>query len=473
MKSYPGYEWFLTPMWLRRFGPLKFVSASLMDRVGLHFFTLYSALSGVMGGVFTLAAFVLTKTFDATTMQVGFFTQMSVIVLLLGIVGAELVEGRDKRPFILWLGLLSRGAFLLFLFCYSAWSFMLISGIFFLFNALVMPAVFSMWQSNVSSEARNRLWGLAVTITTIVSMGSAYLAGKLLDWDHTSFRWVFAGAGVLAMLAIVILTISPLRGLYKLNKPPEPLSLKRLFVQPVRGFFALLATDRKYAGFEGAFMLYGLALMVLFPVIPIYMDEVAGMGYAQAGIASGILGQVCVIFLAPVWGRLMDRTGAMFLCMTVMAILVLFPSILLLGLFASQSVPLAEFIGALLTVAPRSASHLLVALWSHGPIAAVYVGYFIFGIAMSGINVAWSLAPVAFAGNKDASGYSGAHVTLTGVRGMIGPLAGALVLKYMGFTPVLVISAMLFACASFCMFLLRRHYGPLQVAVAEINGHQE
>ena len=463
MKSYPAYEWFLTPMWLRRFGPLKLVKASLLDRVGLHFFTLYSALSGVMTGVFTLAAFVLTKSFNASPMQIGVFTQMSVVVLLLGIVGAELVEGRDKRPFILWLGLAGRGTMLLFLFCYSTWSFMLIAGVFYLFNALLMPAVFSMWQSNVSSEVRNRLWGLTVTITTIASMSAAYLAGLLLDWNPASFRWVFAGAGVLAMLAIFILTISPLRGLYKLNKPPEPLSLTRLFAQPVRRFVTLLATDRKFAGFEGAFMLYGLALMVLFPVIPIYMDQVAGMGYAQAGIASGILGQICVIFLAPVWGRVMDRTGAMFLCMTVMAILALFPAILLIGLFASQSVPLAEFLGAMLAVAPPSSSQLLVSLWSQAPVVAVYVGYFVFGIAMSGINVAWSLAPVAFAGSKDASSYSGAHVTLTGVRGMVGPLAGALVLKYLGFAPVLIISATLFSCASVGMFLLRRHYGPLQI----------
>jgi MFS family permease len=436
MKGYPAYEWFITPMWMRRFGPLKLISCSLLDRVGLHYFTLYSTLNAVMGGAFTLAAFVLTKSFNAGPLTLGVFSEMSVVALLIGIIGAELVEGRDKRPFVLWLGLASRGAFLLFLFCDSEWSFMAISGAFFLINALLMPAVLAMWQANISTEARNKLWGLTVTIATTVSMAAAYGAGRLLDWQPANFRWVFAGAGALAMLGIVVLTLSPLRGTYKLRREPTPLTLSRLFVQPLRGFLALLARDRRFASFEAAFMVYGLALMLTFPVAPLYMDRVAGLSYVQAGIAGGVLGQVCVIFLAPLWGMLMDRRGPLFLCMVVFAILVLFPLILLAGLACSGEHPLIH--------------------WPQGPLYAVYVGYLFLGVGMSGINVAWSLGPVHFAGSSDSSGYSGAHVTLTGVRGAIGPLAGALVLNYLGFAPVFIASAALFATASVGMYLLRQ-----------------
>ena len=436
MKGYPAYEWFITPMWMRRFGPLRLINASLLDRVGLHFFTLYSTLSGVMGGVFTLAAFVLTESFNAGPLTLGVFSQMSVVALLIGIISAEVVEGRDKRPIIFWLGMISRGAFLLFLFCNSAWSFMVIAAVFFLANALLMPGVLSMWQSNISTEARNKLWGLTVTVTTVVVMASAYIAGRLLDWHPDNFRWVFAGAGALAMLGIIVLTLSPLRGTYKLRKDPTPLSLKRLFAEPVREFLALLARDKRFAGFEAAFMVYGLALMVTFPVIPLYMDRVVGMSYAQAGIAGGVLSQVCVIFLAPLWGILMDKKGPLFLCQVVFGILVLFPLILLMGLAFSGSDPLIA--------------------WSQGPLVAVYVAHVFLGIGMSGINVAWSLGPVYFAGSNDSSGYSGAHVTLTGVRGLIGPLAGALVLNYLGFAPVFATSAVLFTAASIAMFWLRR-----------------
>lgn len=446
MKGYPAYEWFITPMWMRRFGPFKLVRGALLDRVGLHFFTLYSSLNGVLMGAFTLGAFVLTKSFSAGPLAIGLFTQLSVVVLLVGIVGAELVEGRDKRPFIFWLGMASRGAFLLFLVCNTTWSFIVIAGVFFLFNSLLMPAVFSMWQSNVSAEARSRMWGLAVTVTTVASMAAAYGAGRILDLNPDNFRWVFAAAGVVAMTGVVILTLAPLRGKYKLTKQPQPPTVGNLFVQPVRGFLALLARDRRFASFEAVFMLYGLALMLLFPIIPIYMDRVAGMSYAQAGIASGILGQVCVIFLAPLWGLWMDRRGPLLVCTVLFALLAALPLILVLGLGAGGTGPLS--------------------LLGLSPVVAVYAGYLLFGIAMSGVNVVWSVGPVYFAGSSDTSGYSGAHVTLTGVRGLVGPLAGALALNYLGFAPVFIASALLFTAASVGMYRLHRRERQAESAAA-------
>ena len=434
MKYHTGYEWFLTPNWMRRFGPLKLVKASLLDRVGLHFYTMSSALGGVLAGVFSLAGVVLKERLDASDMQMGIYTMLSVVAMLFGIVSAELVEGRDKRPYILWLGLISRGMFIAFLFCYNAWSFIAIAAVFFVFNALLMSPMFSMWQANISSETRSKLWGLAVIITTLVTMASAYIAGRVLDWDPTSFRWMFPVAGIVAMLGVVILAISPLRGQHKLTRAAEAVNFERLVIRPVRSFIALMNRDRRYLHFEMVFFLYGLAVMLLFPIIPMYIVDVAQMTYEQASIATVVVGQSAVLVLPPVWGWLMDRTGPFFLCIVVFTILVSFPLILLLGMSPSFTPAMT--------------------------VMAVYCGHLVFGIGMSGINVAWSMGPVMFAGKQDSSGYSGAHVTITGIRGLVGPMLGALGKMYLGFAPVLITSAALFAVAALGMYLLRRHYGP-------------
>lgn len=431
-KHYPAYEWFITPYWMRRFGPLKLIRTSLLDRVGLHFYTLFSALNGVLAGVFTLAAVVMRKTLGASDLEIGIFNSVSVIVLLLGIVGSEMVEGRDKRPYIFWMGLISRGAFLLFLFVGTTWQFIVVAGLFFLFNAPLMPAIFSMWQANISAETRGRLWGMTAVIATLISMAAAYIAGKMLDWDPMSFRWLFATAGVLAMLGVVILTISPLRGQYKLARQAAPISLERILIQPVKSFVKLLTNDRRFLAFETAFFLYGLGLMVLFPVIPIYIVDVAQMSYEQAGIATGILSQLAVIFLVTTWGRLMDRLGPVAICIVIFTILAYVPLILLAGLHI-PGVPYAAII-------------------------AVYAGYIVHGIGMSGIHVAWSMGPVMFAGNRDSSNYSGAHVTLTGLRGVIGPIAGALVKMYFGYTPVFIVSAALFILGALGMAILHHKF---------------
>lgn len=430
VKYTPGYEWFITPHWLRRFGPLRLVDGSLLDRIGLHFYTLYAVLGGVMSGTFTLNSFVLKEALHGTTFQVALISMLGSVCLLLGIFGSELVDGRDKRPFIFWMGLISRGSFVLYLFVWDAWSFIGVSALFFVSNALLMPAVFAMWQANVSSASRSRLWGLTVTVSTIVSMACAAGTGYILDFNQFNFRWLFAVSGLVGLLGTLILAQSPLRGKYKLNTELPALNFRKLLIEPINGFVALLKRDKPFLHFEAAFFLYGSALMLMFPVMPFYLKDVIGMSYAEIGIAQGPLAMAGVIMLSPVWGKFMDGRGPAALCSVIFTILSIFPLSLMLGLRG----------------------------YDHGSlILIVYCAYLVFGIGMSGINVAWSLAPVTFARGADASPYSGAHVTITGIRGAIAPLMGALLMN-ISYEFVFYCSASLFLLGAVGMVLHRRHY---------------
>ncbi len=430
MKYTPGYEWFITPHWLRRFGPLRLVDGSLMDRTGLHFFTIYAVLGGVMSGTFTLHGFVLKEALNGTTLQVALISVLGSVSLLLGIFGSELVHGRDKRPFIFWMGIISRGSFLLYLLVWNAWSYIAVSLIFFISNALLMPSVFAMWQANVSSTSRNRLWGLTVTIATLVSMACAAGAGTILDLDQFNFRWLFAAAGFIGLLGTVILAQAPLRGKYKLTSDNPQLNMRRLVAEPIHGFVALLRRDRAFLHFEMAFFLYGSALMLLMPVMPFYLKDVVGMNYSQVGVAQGPLAMAGVILLSPVWGKFMDGRGPAALCTLIFAVLSLFPLGLLIGM--------DRFSGPAL---------LLI----------VYASYLVFGIGMSGINVAWSLAPLSFAKGRDASPYSGAHVTITGIRGSIAPMLGAIMMS-ISYEVVFITSATLFLLGSIGMVIHSRNH---------------
>ena len=48
----------------------------------------------------------------------------------------------------------------------------------------------------------------------------------------------------------------------------------------------------------------------------------------------------------------------------------------------------------------------------------------IWGIAMAGGTLAWSLGHNDFASQKELSSYMGVHVTLTGIRGVVAPALG-------------------------------------------------
>ena len=438
LRHYTSYEWFLIPQWLRRFGPLKLVNAPLMDRIALHYFTAYSSLNAVMWGSATLGAIVLRKTLHASEMQIGLVSAIGSASLLIGIFGSELVMGRDKRPFIFWVGLLSRGTLLLYLLCHSAWAFIVITSVFSVLHAFLIPAVFGWWHNNVSLEARSRLWGMTAMVTTLISMAAAYATGIALHHDPQWYRWVFALSGVIAMAGVIMLVVAPMRGQYKLNEEPPVNSWRQIVVQPIVSFYTLLKRDRRFLHFEGAYFLYGCALMLTFPVIPIYIADIAKMDYDQAGLALGIMSQIGVVLLSTAWGRMMDLRGPVITSAYDFAILAAFPVVLLLGpLHASIGVPL--YLG-------------------------VYAAHIIQGIGMAGVNVTWSLAPLYFAGNQDSSLYSGAHVTLTGIRGAFMPTLGALGLMYFGYNVVFMASSLLFLMAAAGMLHLAYKHPELRKA---------
>jgi MFS family permease len=432
LKQQTRYRRLTSPLWLQRFGPLKLVKTPLLDRIGLHYYTLYTTLNAVMAGVFLLNNVVLRKALDATDIQVGLITAIGSISLVMGIFGSEAVRGRAKQPFILSIGMLCRAVILLFLFCQTFWVFFIIIAVYDVFSALLTPPVFGFWQQNISDKARNQLWGINVTISTVVSMAAAYGAGIIYDIDPMSFRWVLACAALLGMLGTAILAFSPSRGNYKYSHEAVPYTFHNLVIQPVKSFYELMKRDHWFASYEKMYALYGFAIMMLFPLMPLYLADISKMSYEQAGFTFGVLDQVGVIICSPFWGTLMDRIGPIKTSSVVFGLLMVFPAMLLLGMWPGISL---------------GTNHWFV-----------YIGYILHGVAMSGVSVTWSLGPMVFAGSSDPSPYAGAHVTITGIRGSIFPMLGALGIHYLGYQYVLGTSFIFFGLAMLGMYTLDRRY---------------
>jgi predicted MFS family arabinose efflux permease len=63
-----------------------------------------------------------------------------------------------------------------------------------------------------------------------------------------------------------------------------------------------------------------------------------------------------------------------------------------------------------------------------------YLAFLLQGMAMSGVAVAWSMSSLVFAGDEDGALYQGIHVTLTGFRGLLGPLLGLFIKETLGWS---------------------------------------
>ena len=98
---------------------------------------------------------------------------------------------------------------------------------------------------------------------------------------------------------------------------------------------------------------------------------------------------------------------------------------------------------------------VLSSYWAGESVVAViivFVAYTIFGLAMTGVNMAWNMSSIFFAGNEDAAMYQSVHVTLTGVRGLVAPVLGFTLLRLIGIESVFIVAAGFLALASIMSF---------------------
>ena len=72
-------------------------------------------------------------------------------------------------------------------------------------------------------------------------------------------------------------------------------------------------------------MIYGMAFMMLSPVVPLYFTEQLELSYEQISAARVLIASLGVAGLGPLMGRLMDATGPVRLCILSFAVLGIYP----------------------------------------------------------------------------------------------------------------------------------------------------
>jgi hypothetical protein len=87
-------------------------------------------------------------------------------------------------------------------------------------------------------------------------------------------------------------------------------------------------------------------------------------------------------------------------------------------------------------------------------VEGAYVAFGIYGLAMSAVSIAWTMGPILFAGKRDAATYMGVHVTMVGIRGLVGNPLGLLLMQTAGSRAAFVVASALFAASAVLMLRL-------------------
>jgi len=335
----------------------------------------------------------------------------------------KLLERTDnKSPYFIIVAICGRLILVTGLWVTGMNQFLILLAVMFSFNSLLIPAQNSIYQQNLNAEKRGKTFGYIISIATLIAMIASFAAGKILDYDESWFRYIIVAAGVAGFISSGILSFIKIKkGKGELQQTKQQLTFKDLAVTPMIRTFELLKRNREFARFQRNFTLYGMGFIMTVPVIPLFLVENLKLTYSTSFLAKAIISQLGLLFLSPFIGKLHDLWHPhRFTCIS----------------FAISGFECFFFVSFYFAPTQGIA------------IALVFLAYFIFGIAMAGVNLAWNMSSIYFAGKEDASMYQSVHVTMTGFRGLLAPLLGLIILRLFNIYAVFLTAALFLGTAS-------------------------
>ncbi len=298
----------------------------------------------------------------------------------------------------------------------------------------------TLWRANYPREARARIIGKLSTFQILAVAGMGVLIGTAMDSDQRAFRVIVpacAAVGLGAVLAFRRVRVRRHKAMLAEERKLEHMG------RPWQGpgiVWSVLRKDRWFARFMLWMFVLGMGNLMLAPVLVLALCDPRqfDLGYRSAIGITGTIPLVVMTIAMPLWARFLDR-----------AHVVRFRSIHSWAFVASGSViTLAAVLGRL---------ELMVA------------GAVLQGVAFAGGTLAWNLGHVDFALPSHTSQYMAAHVTLNGVRGLLGPFLSVAIyegLQDAGLTHRESASVVFALCTACCaagamgFVTLRRTMGP-------------
>jgi MFS family permease len=268
-----------------------------------------------------------------------------------------------------------------------------------------------------------RVFAVLCIVQFGMTMITGYVMGVWSDHNPEAFRIFFPLLALLVLASLVFFGAISRDAVWRNRIRFTPVGGSSWWT-PLKDMRTILRADRRFAGYEAAFMAYGIGWMICTALVPVMATDRLNLNYSQFTRSTIVVYQLINILLFTPLGRLCDRTGPMRLASVSFLWLTAYP----LGLM---------FVGS---------------DWGLASWMAVY------SIGMVGVQLTWTLGPVQLAGDSaKAPHYLAIHSTMVGIRGIVAQSLGMALYSLTGsFVGPLVIAAAGFAWASWRMRALAR-----------------
>jgi hypothetical protein len=378
-----------------------------LEKKTFHLHLVSQAFNGLAFGILMLQDVILKKSLLATDFQVTMLIFLTSSAFLFSIYGTEIINrSNNQSRTIIIMAIFSRLFLLIipffetpnfFIFCIAAMSYT---------DSLIKPSWNTVFKHNYSPAKRNVLYSYASSLYTVVILIVTTFLGYLLDINYQLYKIFYPVAGIFDIIAYMNLAKMIKMGQIfdethnKFSGRFSGRLLKDIIILPVRNLFRIFRENKPFFRFELNFFMYGLAFMIASPAVPIFLVETLKLDYAPISIAKGLVFYASTILFTPLMGKKHGIGDPTRFCGYLFIALIFFPLLML------------------------SIKYFGVDNQIISPEILLYITFFFFGIAMSGVTMSWNLSSIYYAPSSQVANYQAVHITLTGVRGLFAPFIG-------------------------------------------------
>ena len=281
-------------------------------------------------------------------------------------------------------------------------------------RSALLPFLTDIYGDNYPADKRGNFFSTPLILTVGISAAFGYVGSSLLEIDIEYFSWLFTLLGFCALAKAWAIYCMPSKNI-EANSHWHPLANFKYVIQD-RAFGYVLLT----------WFIMGFANLW---TLPLRVDYVTSPEFGIEGSASFVALIITIIpdtirmLFIPFWAKMFDRMNFV----TLRIVLNLLFAIGVGSFFISKNP------------------------WVIG------VGSGLIGLAFAGGSIAWSLWVTKYAPPGKTAAYMSVHVSLTGIRGTLGPMIGYWAYEKIGVVNVGLLSAAMMVVASLMLIPEIRH----------------
>ena len=281
-------------------------------------------------------------------------------------------------------------------------------------RSALLPFLTDIYGDNYPSDKRGNFFSIPLILTVGISAVFGYLGSSLLEVDIEYFTWLFTLLGFCALAKAWAIYCMPTKNI-EANSHWHPLAN-----------FKYMFQDRAFGYVLLTWFIMGFANLWTLPLRVDYVTSkefgIEGSAIFVAMIITVIPDTIRMLFI-PFWARMFDRMNFV----TLRIVLNLLFAVGVGAFFISKNP------------------------WVIG------VGSGLIGLAFAGGSIAWSLWVTKYAPPGKTAAYMSVHVSLTGIRGTIGPMIGYWAYEKIGVVNVGLLSAAMMVVASLMLIPEIKH----------------